>query len=210
MVIIKITANEVWHTIPAFLVSSVTNVSEVEEYEKLGYTHVYPHDDSEIRISEEVRISEKTLMTPSDIRKIFPNADIVKYELMTQNSEAEFSYSYDEHGEYYVTNEFLRDMPEYPFDREQLTIAFKEIIGSCDAEEKLYDIVYSGNKFNNIGDFRIWTEEEETYILHLPSGTIVGWYKFMHIGRCNFCNKPDMTINDLRDFFMLLRKSVDG
>lgn len=210
MVIIKITADGVWHTIPAFLVSSVTNVSEVEEYEKLGYMHVYSHDDSEIHISEEVRISDKTLMTPADIRKIFPNADIVKYELMTQNSEAEFSYSYDNTGEYYVTNDFLRNMPEYPFDREQLTIAFKEIIGSCDAEEKLYDIVYSGDEFNHVGDFRIWTEEEETYILHLPSGTIVGWYKFTHIGRCNFCNKPDMTINDLRDFFMLLRNQLMG
>ena len=210
MVIIKISDNGVWHNIPAFLVSSATNVTEIEEYEKLGYTHVYPHDDSEIRISEEVRISDKTLMTPADIRKIFPNADIVKYELMTQNSEAEFSYSYDNTGEYYVTNDFLRDMPEYPFDREQLTIAFKDIIGSCDAEEKLYDVVYSGNEFNHVGDFRIWTEEEETYILHLPSGTIVGWYKFMHIGRCNFCNKPDMTIDDLRSLFMLLRNQLMG
>lgn len=210
VLIIKISASGVWHTIPAFLVSSVTNVSDIEEYEKLGYAHVYSHDDLEIRISEEVKISEKTLMTPADIRKIFPNVDIVKYELMTQNSEAEFSYSYDNSGEYYVTNDFLRDMPEYPFDREQLTIAFKDIIGSCNAEEKLYDIVYSGNEFDRVGDFRIWTEEEETYILHLPSGTIVGWYKFTHIGRCNFCNKPDMTIDDLRDFFMLLRNQLMG
>ena len=210
MVIIKIAVDGVCHTIPAFLVSSVTNVSDIEEHEKLGYTHVYAHNDSEICISEEVRISEKTLMTPADIRKIFPNVYVVKYELMTQNSEAEFSYSYDEHGEYYVTNKFLRDMPEYPFDREQLTTAFKEIIGSCEAEEKLYDIVYSGNEFDHVGDFRIWTEEEETYILHLPSGTIVGWYKFTHIGRCNFCNKPDMTIDDLRDFFMLLRNQLMG
>lgn len=103
---------------------------------------------------------------------------------------------------------FLKDMPEYPFDRDKLTMVFKYTIGSCKAEEKLYDIVYSGNKFNSIGDFRIWTEEEETYILHLPSGTIVGWYKFTHIGRCNFCNKPDMTIDDLRDFFMLLRNQL--
>lgn len=210
VVIIKIVVNGVWHTIPALLVSSVTNVSDIEEHEKRGYTHVYAHNDSEICISEEVRISEKTLMTPADIRKIFPNVYIVKYELMTQNSDAEFSYSYDEHGEYYVTNDFLRDMPEYPFDREQLTTAFKEIIGSCDAEEKLYDIVYSGNEFDHVGDFRIWTEEEETYILHLPSGTIVGWYKFTHIGRCNFCNKPDMTIDDLRDLFMLLRNQLMG
>ena len=210
VVIIKIAVDGVQHTIPAFLVSSVTNVSDIEEHEKLGYTHVYAHNDSEICISEEVRISEKTLMTPADIRKIFPNVYVVKYELMTQNSEAEFSYSYDEHGEYYVTNEFLRDMPEYPFDREQLVTAFKDIIGSCEAEEKLYDVVYSGNEFNHVGDFRIWTEEEETYILHLPSGTIVGWYKFTHIGRCNFCNKPDMTIDDLRDFFMLLRNQLMG
>lgn len=210
VVIIKIAVDGVQHTIPAFLVSSVTNVSDIEEHEKLGYTHVYAHNDSEICISEEARISEKTLMTPADIRKIFPNVYVVKYELMTQNSEAEFSYSYDEHGEYYVTNEFLRDMPEYPFDREQLVTAFKDIIGSCEAEEKLYDVVYSSNEFNHVGDFRIWTEEEETYILHLPSGTIVGWYKFTHIGRCNFCNKPDMTIDDLRDFFMLLRNQLMG
>ena len=103
---------------------------------------------------------------------------------------------------------FLKDMPEYAFDRNQLTLVFNNTIGDCIAESRLTDIVYSGNEFNKVGDFRIWTEEEETYILHLPSGTIVGWYKFIHIGRCNFCNKPDMTIHDLRDFFMLLRNQL--
>lgn len=107
-----------------------------------------------------------------------------------------------------IESPFLKDMPEYPFDRNQLTMVFNNTIGDCIAESRLTDIVYSGNEFNHVGDFRIWTEEEETYILHLPSGTIVGWYKFMHIGRCNFCNKPDMGINDLRDFFMLLRNQL--
>lgn len=107
-----------------------------------------------------------------------------------------------------IESTFLKDMPEYPFDRDKFTMVFNNTIGDCIAESLLTDIVYSGKEFNHVGDFRIWTEEEETYILHLPSGTIVGWYKFMHIGRCNFCNKPDMSINDLRDFFMLLRNQL--
>ena len=107
-----------------------------------------------------------------------------------------------------IESPFLKDMPEYPFDRDKLTMVFNNTIGDCIAESLLTDIVYSGKEFNHVGDFRIWTEEEETYILHLPSGTIVGWYKFIHIGRCNFCNKPDMGFNDLRDFFMLLRNQL--
>ena len=107
-----------------------------------------------------------------------------------------------------IESPFLKDMPEYAFDRDKLTMVFNNTIGDCIAESLLTDIVYSGKEFNHVGDFRIWTEEEETYILHLPSGTIVGWYKFIHIGRCNFCNKPDMGINDLRDFFMLLRNQL--
>ena len=101
-----------------------------------------------------------------------------------------------------------QQIEEYPFDRDKLTMVFNNTIGDCIAESLLTDIVYSGKEFNHVGDFRIWTEEEETYILHLPSGTIVGWYKFIHIGRCNFCNKPDMGFNDLRDFFMLLRNQL--
>lgn len=134
-----------------------------------------------------------------DVEEIIPFDD---------DKEHPYSYSYDERGEYFVTNPFLQDMPEYPFDRDELTKAYTEIIGKSSADELMTDLVCSGDIINTAGDFRIWTEEESTYILHLPSGTIVGWYKFFHIGRCNFCNKPDMTIADLRQFFMLLRNQL--
>ncbi len=38
-------------------------------------------------------------------------------------------------------------------------------------------------------NFRFWCHEDEVYILHKLSGTLVNWYKIGHTGRTNTCNK---------------------
>ena len=37
---------------------------------------------------------------------------------------------------------------------------------------------------------------------------MIGWYKFYHYGRSNFCNKQEMTHKDLIEFFVLLRNQL--
>lgn len=113
---------------------------------------------------------------------------------------------YTSHGIHNVTNEYLQPMKESFFDRTSFSKAFSNIIASnFNVLEKLEDVI-SG--FSTVEDFKIWTEEEEIYILHVPSGTMIGWYKFYHYGRANFCNRPEMTIDDLVDFLWLLRNQL--
>lgn len=117
-----------------------------------------------------------------------------------------FEVHFCDGGQYNVINKHLMTMNHYQFDRSKLSKMFSEIITSNDILlEKIEDARYNGV----IGDFKLWTDEEEFYMLHVPSGTIVGWYKFYHYGRDNFCNK-DMNENDLRDFFWLLRHQMLG
>ena len=48
-------------------------------------------------------------------------------------------------------------------------------------------------------------DDDEYYILHKPSGTMINWYK--HMGRTNTCNK-DLSLDELRLFLLLLRKEL--
>lgn len=100
----------------------------------------------------------------------------------------------------------MDDMKEYVFERGMFANTFIEIIGLGTKEFNVLDD--ARYNFTSIGDFRIWTEEENIYILHLPSGILLGWYKFYHIGRCNFCNKSDMSESELKEFFQLLKEQL--
>ena len=121
-------------------------------------------------------------------------------------SSHQYTWYDDSVGKYYVTNKLLFDMKTYFFNRDFFTDCFVKYIASNEkAFERLEDARYN---FSSIGDFRVWTEEEDIYILHIPSGTMIGWYKFYHYGRSNFCNKQEMTHKDLIDFFVLLRNQL--
>jgi hypothetical protein len=121
-------------------------------------------------------------------------------------SSHQYTWYDDSVGKYYVTNKLLFNMKTYFFNRDVFTDCFvKYIASNKKAFERLEDARYN---FSSIGDFRVWTEEEEIYILHIPSGTMIGWYKFYHYGRSNFCNKPEMTHFDLINFFVLLRNQL--
>ncbi len=71
----------------------------------------------------------------------------------------------------------LLPMKQYPIERD----VFCEIFGKIysDFYDKFYDTTTSS--------FKVWRYDDEFYILHFESGTIINWYK--HLGRCNTCNK---------------------
>lgn len=124
----------------------------------------------------------------------------------TETSSYQYTWYDDSVGKYYVTNKLLFHMKESFFNRDVFTDCFVKFIASNEkAFERLEDARYN---FSSIGDFRVWTEEEEIYILHIPSGTMIGWYKFYHYGRSNFSSKPEMTHKDLIEFFTLLRNQL--
>lgn len=108
-------------------------------------------------------------------------------------------------GYYYVTDKNLFEMKQYAFDRDAFSKLFHEIIATNDTAFERLESAIDG--FTTIEDFRIWSEDGDVYILHLPSGTLVNWYKFYHYGRANTCNK-DIGLQGLKDFFMLLRHQL--
>lgn len=75
----------------------------------------------------------------------------------------------------------LSYMKQYPIERGLF----------CNIFGRVYDEFY--DKFYNTttDSFKCWYDDEDFYILHLPSGTLINWYK--HLGRCLTCNK-DLSI----------------
>jgi len=96
---------------------------------------------------------------------------------------------------YYETkNPLFKDLPQYHFDREDMCTVF--------------DVNFTYWLWEHIeestDEFLLTKHDDEFYIIHFPSGTIVNWYK--HIGRTNTCNK-DLTLDDLREFKKMLLES---
>jgi hypothetical protein len=119
-----------------------------------------------------------------------------------------YSANWNPEGIYYVRNRHLRTMKSHFFDRDEFSKLFSSLIASNDkAMERLEDAA-NGTDDGIVGDFKIWNDEGEVYILHLTSGTMIGWYKLYHYGRDNFCNRPEFTMVDLLDFLMLLRHQL--
>lgn len=115
---------------------------------------------------------------------------------------------YTGRGAYNVRNKWLQPMKHHAFDRDKLTKLFNDYIASNDKAFEALEDAIAGTDDHEVGDFRCWRDsDEEFYMLHVPSGTIVGWYKFYHFGRDNFTNR-DMTFADLNDFFVLLRNQL--
>lgn len=76
-------------------------------------------------------------------------------------------------------NNPFQDMPQYPINREAFRDIFRKIDDyACDGL-----LPYEGP------DFKFWHYDDDVYILHKPSGTLVNWYKLGHTGRANTCNK---------------------
>ena len=87
-------------------------------------------------------------------------------------------------------------LPQYALDRDD----FIRIYGNI-SEALMNESWYETS------DFKGWYNDDEWYILHKPSGTMINWYK--HCGRTNTCNKvltvkqheefAKMILNDMKD-----------
>lgn len=95
----------------------------------------------------------------------------------------------------------LSPMKQYPIERD----VFCEIFG------KIYSDFYDKFYDTTTESFKVWRYDDEFYILHLKSGTIINWYK--HLGRCNTCNK-DLSIEEYKklvnDLYNELEESYDN
>ena len=95
--------------------------------------------------------------------------------------------------------DFLKDMPQYPFTRDSFVRIFNEVFRSEQIDAILDACIETRHAYR----FLLTKNEEDYYIIHLSSGTVIGWYK--HLGRINVCSKPEATLTDLRYFLQQLR-----
>lgn len=80
----------------------------------------------------------------------------------------------------------LKPLNQYAIDRDLFIEIFREI------EDYIWDDPdYEGD------DFKFWGYDDEWYLLHKDSGTLVNWYK--NLGRTNTCNKK-LTIEEYKMF----------
>lgn len=148
-------------------------------------------------------------VTTNDVLKFFELDDdsilAVPIENHTYVKGNDIAETWHSEGTYYITDVQLHPMRENIFDRELFTKIFNEYIQK---DDKVFEAFENAvNNAETVGDFKLWMEDEEVYILHVPSGTIIGWYKLYHIGRANFCNKY-LFLPTYRDFFQLLRNQL--
>lgn len=80
----------------------------------------------------------------------------------------------------------LETLKQYAIDRDLFIEIFREI------EDYIWDVYpYEGD------DFKFWGYDDEWYLLHKDSGTLVNWYK--HLGRTNTCNK-NLSVEEYKTF----------
>lgn len=97
----------------------------------------------------------------------------------------------------------LEDNQQYHFTRDEMTKVFEEIFPLDSQAWNWYEVWYCN--FKDTNSFHAFRDDDEFYILHKPSGTMINWYK--HMGRTNTCNK-DLSLDELRLFLLLLRKEL--
>lgn len=100
-------------------------------------------------------------------------------------------------------SEFLNELPQYHFDRTEFVNAFEEIFTSDQMEEIFSKCICK----EQTADFAFFSYDDEYYIVHKDSGTIINWYK--HLGRTNTCNKIGFELEDLKEFLQLMKVDLE-
>ena len=96
---------------------------------------------------------------------------------------------------YYETkNPLFQDLPQYHFDRSDM----------CEILDVDFMWWFWDHLEERTDEFLLTRSDDEFYIIHFTSGTIINWYK--HMGRTNTCNK-NLTLDDLREFKKMLLES---
>ena len=96
----------------------------------------------------------------------------------------------------------LETLPQYHFDRDD----FCNVMFDVFTTEEYIDLDVECGCNTHLDNFTLMRVDDEFYILHRDSGTLINWYK--HAGRTNTCNKPDLTLDDFREFLVELRKDL--
>ena len=91
------------------------------------------------------------------------------------------------------------ELDQYYFDRTEFTNTVIDAFPDyCDTVEP--DLPVTTDSFH------AWRNEDEFFIAHANSGTIISYYK--HLGRCNTCNREDFSLEDLKDFFEAFKEEL--
>lgn len=104
-----------------------------------------------------------------------------------------------------MESKYLQELQQYHFDRKQFADVFYDVF-----EDRLVDVEMMCINHKQFDDFLLYYSFnfEEFYIIHLPSGTIINWYK--HLGRANTCNKEGFGLDDLKEMLQDLKLDIDG
>lgn len=100
-------------------------------------------------------------------------------------------------------SDILSPLPQYHFDRDEFCRVFHEVFTSdqiCDIESECI------RSLCHYGDFSLFYDESDFYILHRDSGIMINYYK--HLGWTNTCNRPGFTLDDLRVFLKALKEEL--
>mgnify|MGYP007064904547 CR=1 FL=1 len=79
-------------------------------------------------------------------------------------------------------------------------------LSECLLRNEIIDIDVMCGYPQNTDNFLLYRWEDEFYIIHRDSGTIINWYK--HLGRTNTCNKEGFTLADLKELLLLLKEDL--
>lgn len=101
-----------------------------------------------------------------------------------------------------MKSKFLQELPQYYFDRDDFVKVFKKVFSS----DEIFELEVACQEHRCLDNFHLYYAEDEFYIIHLDSGTIVNWYK--HLGRTNTCNKEGFGLEDLQEFLEILKKDM--
>ena len=99
-------------------------------------------------------------------------------------------------------SEFLKELTQYYFDRESFVESFKKVFSI----DEIFELEVACQEHRSYDNFHLYCAEDEFYIIHLPSGTIINWYK--HLGRTNTCNKKGFNLDDLHELLNALKKDI--
>lgn len=88
----------------------------------------------------------------------------------------------------------LREAEQYPIDRDIF----------CNIFEWMCEVIYDLSDYNG-ADFKVWRDDDEFYLMHKDSLTVINWYK--HLGRTNTCNKV-LTKEEYLQFSDLLKEEL--
>lgn len=102
-----------------------------------------------------------------------------------------------------MKSKYLDTLPQYHFDRDD----FCNVLHDVFTKDELFEIEVKCQEHNCSDSFHLYYADNEFYIIHLNSGTIINWYK--HFGRTNTCNKEGFTLTDFKEFLLLLREDLE-